>query len=198
MKRPFSVYGKSALVPDIYSSFLIVDISEGLRDSDFRSDRSSALKGHMLRSHTFECVECDAVFHSATLLKSHVDESHVAIAVRAESTRPQKVIKVEQLLSSKKFWCDFCSFKTDRSSVLKGHLMRAHNFACDECDEVFLTRQELKRHTQASHDVADSLSQSNASAADINFDPETKIYSCSECSYTSNRCNTFKVPIIFL
>jgi len=144
------------------------------------------MKGHIGRSHTFECVECDAVFYSAMVLKSHVDESHHDI----ESLTPEKVIKIEEL-SSKKFWCDFCSFKTDRSSLLKGHLMRAHNFACEECEEVYLTRQELKRHIEASHDVAEKLSQSNVSAADINFDSETKIYSCSECAYTSNRLNMF-------
>jgi uncharacterized C2H2 Zn-finger protein len=142
------------------------------------------MKGHIIRAHRFECIECDAIFHSATLLKSHVDESHVASVVRLESTKTQEVIKVKNL-GGKKFWSD--SFKTDRSSVLKGHSMRAHNFACNQCDEVFLTRQELKRHTQSSHDVSENLSQSNVSAADINFDPETKIFSCSACSYISNR-----------
>jgi hypothetical protein len=164
----------------------------------FSADRSSVIKGHISRAHNFECDECDETFKTRDDLDCHVDEVHNEEEVSDYETSKKKSKK-----PAKKFECEFCDFRADKMSAIKSHVNRLHNIGCKECDESFFNRDDLKRHVATSHSYATSspsskrhvatshsyATSSSSSKAVVRFDKSTKLYSCSECVYSSNRRN---------
>jgi len=147
----------------------------------FSADRSSVIKGHISRAHNFECDECDETFKTRDDLACHVDEQH-----NEEDVSDYETSKKKSKKPAKKFECEFCDFRADKMSAITSHVNRLHNIGCKECDESFFTRDDLKRHVATSHSYATT---SSSSKAVVSFDKSTKLYSCSECAYSSNRRN---------
>ena len=79
-----------------------------------------------------------------------VNRLNICVLV-GKSVRATLKSQDERQIAAKRFSCDLCSFSADRSSVIKGHISRAHNFECDECDETFKTRDDLACHVDEVH-----------------------------------------------
>ena len=86
------------------------------------------IKSHDQMPGTFVCPDCGKGFKNARYLKDHVDSEHKGI---------------------KKYSCDQCGFRTNRSDVFKIHMIDhtgifPHN--CSTCGKGFKTRGELNNH----------------------------------------------------
>jgi len=143
----------------------------------YTTTNKNYLKRHIRRHSTFKCDQCD---YSATLKRDLI--SHKATH-----------------LTKKRFNCSNCDYGTNRKHSFKEHTFkhttdRPH--ACDLCDMAFKSIKTLNTHkivhkegerkcnicgfvTRWSHSLQLHMKSHNGSAY------QKKLYSCSECNYTS-------------
>ena len=141
---------------------------------DFETNNHNSLKLHMIRVHNIQmtirnktknplhnCMNCNFTTSKIEVFQLHQSRDHK--------------------VNSK---CEFCSFETSTSLLLREHKIAEHlnnRYKCNMCDHQAKTKGRLTNHFNSKHR---SLFDNNKKQKD---------FKCTECNYVSNNKSHLKL-----
>ena len=159
---------------------------------DFKTAWQRSLYDHLKTQHQrsslpkLTCPQCDFVTHSKSSLRTH-QKVHRVVKDNIECehcgtkfTRKESYDKHMRIAhgNSKTFKCDECDFVSKYPQAIKRHRLWKHTennkqFQCDLCEKAYVTKKDLKHHTETAH-------------------LQIKKYKCEVCEFECYQKQSFK------
>ncbi|XP_044729589.1 zinc finger protein OZF-like [Chrysoperla carnea] len=110
----------------------------------------------------FKCHLCSRYFHRSKLYKDHL-ETHTTVKrctcpkcgkIYKTSNTLRVHLRTHQVISKRKYECEFCDKKLNTKSGLLYHKkihLGEKDFTCDQCGKTFLINSSLKYHVSTVH-----------------------------------------------
>jgi KRAB domain-containing zinc finger protein len=120
---------------------------------------------HKQLTEQLECGQCNMRFSLRTEWKEHM-RSHgrplcrickTSFSSDAELKLHTASCSSKTAMSSTGVRCEYCGKTYSSEGVLKNHIRRVHlkeqDFVCDKCEQKFATKDELRKHMAAKHEL---------------------------------------------
>ena len=123
-----------------------------------------ASKHSMPQTYTCPCYICGKTFDSWGILNNHikVHKSSQCESQLSVDNRETGHGEITLSSSSSYYSCSLCGIMSRSLDIFNQHLKTEHDIlcpeACDNCDLIFLNKEELKRHVEDNHKITRSPS----------------------------------------
>ena len=109
---------------------------------------------HKKESAQFNCNKCEKIFTTHTALKQHAQTKH-ELSSRIPVGHPQWAQDQNRREVQTRLNCSHCPAEFKSEPDLRCHMItHAKSITCNQCDEMFTTKQDQNHHVRTVHRVA--------------------------------------------